>query len=156
MALARNSTGLLAQQPAAKPVVPVITKVDPPNWWVNLPSPMLLIHGENLNGATVHVVAHGVTITRQQPSPNGHWLFIWLNTTKASPETIRIIARNSAGDASYSFPLTKRLVGDKQFQGFSPSDVMYLIMTDRFANGDSSNDDPAGTRDNDPSAPRGW
>src|SRR5271170_4727486 len=108
MALARSPTGLIAQQPAAKPVVPVITKVDPPNWWVNLPAPMLLVHGEHLNGATVHVVAHGVTVAKQQASPNGHWLFVWLDTTRAVPETIRIVARNSAGSASYDFLLASR------------------------------------------------
>jgi glycosidase len=156
IALACGSTGILAQQPAAKPVVPVISKVDPPNWWVGLPAPMLLVHGENLNGATVHVAAHGVTITKQQTSPNGHWLFVWLNTARASSQTIKVIAHNSAGSASYDFPLTERRVSEKQFQGFSPADVMYLIMIDRFANGDSSNDHPAGTRDDDQSAPRGW
>jgi neopullulanase len=156
MALARGSTGLLAQQPAAKPVVPVITKVDPPNWWVNLPAPMLLVHGEGLNGATVRVVAHGVTVAKQQASSNGHWLFIWLVTARASPQTIKIVVRNIAGQASRDFPISKRQISEKQFQGFSPADVMYLIMTDRFANGDASNDHPAGTREDDQSAPRGW
>ena len=141
---------------AALGQTPRITKVDPPNWWVNLPSPMLLIHGENLNEATIHVVAHSVTVTKQQSSSNGHWLFVWLDTTRATPETIKIIARNSTGSASYDFPLTRRQVNQKQFQGFSPSDVMYLIMTDRFADGDTSNDHPTGTRDDDHSAPRGW
>jgi neopullulanase len=135
---------------------PIINKVDPPNWWVGLPAPMLLLHGENLNGAVVHIGAHGVTVTKQQASPNGHWLFVWLDTTRASPETIKIVVHNSVGSASYDFPLTKRQIGKKQFQGFSPSDVMYLIMTDRFANGDPSNDHPAGTRDDDPSVARGW
>jgi neopullulanase len=155
-ALACGSTGILALQPAAKQVVPVITKVDPPNWWVNLPSPMLLVRGKNLNGATVRLVAHGVRVTRQQASPNGHWLFIWLDTAKASPQTIKIVARNAAGSASYDFPLSQRQISERQFQGFSPADVMYLIMTDRFANGDTSNDHPAGTHDGDQSAPRGW
>ena len=156
IALACGSTGILAQQPAAKPVVPVISKVDPPNWWVGLPAPMLLVHGEYLNGATIQIVAHGVTVAMQQASPNGHWLFIWLDTTKASPQTIKIVVRNTAGRASRDFPLSKRQINDKQFQGFSPADVMYLIMTDRFANGDTSNDHPTGTRDDDQSAPRGW
>jgi neopullulanase len=135
---------------------PIITKVDPPNWWVKLPSPMLLIHGEYLEESTIHIVAHGVTVVKQQASQNGHWLFVWLNTSRASPETIRIVARNAAGSASYDFPLTSRRIAEKQFQGFSSADAMYLIMIDRFANGDRTNDHPPGTRDNDPAAPRGW
>jgi glycosidase len=135
---------------------PIITKVDPPNWWIKLPSPMLLIHGEYLDESTVHIVAHGVTVVKQQASQNGHWLFVWLDTTRASPETIRIVARNAAGSASYNFPLTARRISERQFQGFSSADAMYLIMIDRFANGDRTNDHPPGTRDNDPAAPRGW
>src|SRR5277367_2926776 len=100
MTLARGSAGLFAQEPAAKPVIPVITKVDPPNWWVNLPAPMLLVHGKGLSGSSVRIVAHGVTIAKQQASPNGHWLFIWLATAKASPQTIKIVVRNIAGEAS--------------------------------------------------------
>ena len=30
---------------------PEITKVDPPNWWVNMPAPMLLLQGDHLTGA---------------------------------------------------------------------------------------------------------
>src|SRR5260370_12794586 len=100
---------------------PVINKVDPPNWWISLPAPMLLIHGENLNGATVHVVAHGVTVAKQQASPNGHWIFVWLSTAKASPQTIKIVARNTAGSASYDFALKKRQISEKKFPGFSPT-----------------------------------
>jgi hypothetical protein len=68
-------TPVLAQEETlgAAKHVPTITKVDPPNWWVKLPSPMLLIHGEYLDGATVHIVAHAVTVVKQQASPNGHW-----------------------------------------------------------------------------------
>jgi hypothetical protein len=47
---------------------PIITKVDPPNWWVKLPSPMLLIHGEYLEDSIIHIVAHGVTVVTQQAS----------------------------------------------------------------------------------------
>jgi neopullulanase len=141
---------------AATQKAPVITKVDPPNWWVNLSAPMLLLHGENLNGATVHVATHGVSVAKQHASLNGHWLFVWLDTAKASAGTIKITASNPAGSASYDFPLAERQVSKRQFQGFSPADVMYLIMTDRFANGDHSNDHPREARDNDPSAARGW
>jgi neopullulanase len=149
-------TVAVAQQPAIRTGGPVITKVDPPDWWVGLPSPMLLVHGENLEHANVTLVAHSVTVTKQRSSSNGHWLFVWLDTRRATPETVKIVARNSAGSTSYQFLLNKRLASGGRFQGFSPSDVMYLIMTDRFANGDRSNDHPTGTRDDDPSAARGW
>jgi len=39
---------------------PVIDKIDPPNWWADMPSPMLLIHGEHLSGARISVTGRNV------------------------------------------------------------------------------------------------
>ena len=41
---------------------PTINKIDPPNWWTEMPSPMLLIHGEHLSGA--HVIVSGTHVSR--------------------------------------------------------------------------------------------
>jgi glycosidase len=130
---------------------PHIDKIDPPNWWIGLPSPMLLVHGEGLNGARFDLSGAGVAIERTQVSDNGHWAFLWLDTKSASPQTLTITAKNSAGEARCSYKLAERSHDPKAHSGFSSSDVLYLIMTDRFADGDQHND--AG---DDRTAPRGW
>jgi neopullulanase len=149
--------GSYAQRSNPSPLTPIITKVDPPNWWIDLPSPMLLLRGEHFETARFSVERGPVTIQRTQVSSNGHWAFLWLNVHTHNPLMLHIRASNAAGSASYEFLLRRRRPATEGFQGFSSRDVMYLIMTDRFANGDTSNDAPA----NDPnpvdrSKPRGW
>jgi hypothetical protein len=125
-------------------LVPIIDKIDPPDWWVSLPSPMLLVHGKNLDGAKFSVTGQGAALLRQQVSANGHWAFLWLDTVHARPEILAVHAHTTAGDISQSFALQTRRASSKGFAGFSPQDTMYLIMPDRFADGDPTNNAPAG------------
>lgn len=129
---------------------PCVDKVDPPNWWTQLPSPMLLVHGDHLSGAKFSLVGRDVSITKSQISANGHYAFLWLATGKGAPQQVRIRVATSAGSASFPFRLEQRTAAAPA--GFSPADVMYLIMTDRFADGDLSNDPKVSER----SEPRGW
>lgn len=131
---------------------PVIHKIDPPNWWPSLPDPMLLLYGSNLADAHFSVQGSGVTIAKSQTSDNGHYAFLWLTSANARPQTLRIRAANGAGSTSFAYELKPRASAQGRYQGFSAADAMYLIMTDRFADGDPSNNQPG----YDPSAPRGW
>lgn len=145
--------GLLAACSApAFAQAPRIDQIDPPNWWTGLPGPMLLLHGEGLSGAQFAVSGNGVKIERTQQSDNGHWAFLWLDAKNAAPQTLSIIATNSQGEARSPYVLSERTHDPGVHSGFSSADVLYLIMTDRFADGDPSNDLPGDDR----SAPRGW
>lgn len=131
---------------------PVISRIDPPNWWVKLPDPMLMLYGENLSDAKFAVAGHGVTVVKTQVSANGHYAFVWLATKSAGVQRLRIKALSSAGSAEAEWVLKAREPEAGRHQGFSAADVMYLIMTDRFADGDASNNQPG----YEPGAPRGW
>jgi hypothetical protein len=132
--------------------IPCIDKIDPPNWWANLPSPMLLVHGNHLADTHVAVAGSNISVTRTQASANGHYLFIGLDTKNAAPQKISLRVTNSAGSTTAPFVLNARKPASAGFQRFSSRDVMYLIMTDRFADGDPSNDPNPGQR----ALPRGW
>ena len=131
---------------------PKIDKIDPPDWWTKLPSPILLVHGQNLGDAHFTVTGKGVALTRTQISVNGHWAFLWLDTQSATPQTLTIVAKNAQGETHAMFRLAAREHQTSGHAGFSSDDVMYLIMTDRFAQGGSSVDPPGDDR----TAPRGW
>lgn len=131
---------------------PQIEKIDPPGWWTGLPSPMLLVRGHGLNGAHFTVAGSGVTLTRSQISANGHWAFLWLATENASPQTLTITAGNAHGQAHRPYVLAQRTHHPQGHAGFSSADVLYLIMTDRFAQGDSASEPPGDDR----AAARGW
>ncbi|MBB6145110.1 glycosidase [Silvibacterium bohemicum] len=136
----------------AQSSTPVVDKIDPPNWWVNMPSPMLLLHGDHLNDAKVTVHGPGISIEKTQASANGHYLFVWLETRTGHAQKIALHVANPGGAIDLPFTLSPRKPASAGFQGFSSSDVMYLIMTDRFADGDTSNDPQPGER----GKPRGW
>lgn len=142
--------GMFAQQVVAD-AAPVMTKIDPPNWWAGMPKPMLLIEGEHLGGAQFSLGDSTLRLERTYVSENGHWAELWLSDSPASPETISVVARNDSGRAEMPFTFAAPREDRDGFAGFTSKDVMYLIMTDRFADGDLTND--AG---DDRSKPRGW
>ncbi len=130
---------------------PTIAKIDPPDWFVGLPDPMLLVRGTGFEHAQFKIKGESVSLLRTQVSDNGHWAFLWIRTTAAAAQTLQIIATSGQGQVEKSFALAKRSNDPKAHRGFSSADAMYLIMTDRFAEGDQAHD-----RSDDRSAPRGW
>jgi glycosidase len=124
----------------AQSAKPVITKIDPPNWFTQLPDSLLLVHGENLENTTFVVRHTDASITRTTISPNGHWAFLTFVTKSAHPGKVEIVATNPRGTTKVSYMLSARRGVAEQPKGFSSADVMYLIMPDRFADGDKAND----------------
>jgi len=140
----------IAQTP--RHAAPSIDKIDPPGWFAGLPDPMLLVHGENLNRARFTLDSNGVTLDRTQTSDNGHWAFLWLRASHAAPQTLWVTATNREGQARHAFKLARRSRDPNAHRGFSSADALYLIMTDRFADGNPANNQPAYNR----AAARGW
>jgi glycosidase len=126
---------------------PVVHKIEPPNWWVNYtPTLTLLLTGENLSGARVESPAKGLTALGAEASANGHYLFVHLQLSSHLPAgTVPLRVNTSAGSTTVPLPLLARADSRGHFEGFSRDDVIYLIMPDRFADGDPSNDQPAGS-----------
>ncbi len=125
---------------------PSITKVEPPDW----PAPAhattlrVLITGTGLDGAQVTPCDSRMSVGRTAANSNGSYLFVDLAIpagVRSGPCELRV--GTPQGSAAAPFAIAPALAPDHRFQGFSPDDVIYLIMPDRFANGDASNDDPA-------------
>lgn len=117
-----------------------------------MPEPMLLIEGEGLQGAQFSLSDKSLHLRKTYISANGHWAELWLSASPAEPETISIMVKNSSGKATSPFTFAARRETRDGFAGFSSKDVMYLIMTDRFADGDPANDGVGYDR----AKPRGW
>ncbi len=125
---------------------PQISKVEPPNWWANYDSPvMVLLYGDGLGGAKVSVSYPGLSIQKTQVQPDGKHAFVWLEISpKSKPGTATIQVKTASGETQFALPLLRRESSQGRFQGVTQDDVIYLIMPDRFADGDPSNDQPAG------------
>ena len=122
-------------------------KLEPPNWWAHYtPDLTLLLTGENLSGARVESSTHGVKVEASHSSANGHYLFVRLSLSAGlKPGNADLLVKSKEGSAKVQLPLLARADSRGRFEGFSRDDVIYLIMPDRFADGDLSNDQPAGS-----------
>jgi len=143
--LACSSAALLANpRQTDKEVGPAVTKVEPPSWWVGLtPEVMLLLSGHDLDATHVACNLPALHVSRTQSTAGGKYLFIWLKIAvgaQSGTAVCRITAPK--GMTSFELPLSARAPTLGKFQGLSQDDVMYLIMPDRFANGDPTNDEP--------------
>jgi neopullulanase len=123
---------------------PIVRKVEPPNWWVNYtPELTLLLTGENLGGARVESSTKGLTVLSAEASANGHYLFVHLQLgSDLAKGTIPLNVITSTGSTTLTLPLLARADPRGHFEGISRDDVIYLIMPDRFADGDPANDQP--------------
>jgi glycosidase len=129
---------------AVSPDAPLVKKVEPPSWWIGLtPELMLLISGHKLEATHVICNISAVHVSHTQSTANGDYLFVWLKIApdaRSGTAVCRITTQTGA--TSFELPLANRQLTLGKFQGLAPQDVLYLIMPDRFANGDSTNDEP--------------
>lgn len=104
---------------------------------------MLLLSGQDLEATHVSCNLPTLPVSRTQATAGGKYLFVWLKIgvgTKPGTAVCRITAPK--GTTSFELPLAARAATLGRFQGLSADDVIYLIMADRFANGDPRNDEP--------------
>lgn len=129
---------------------PTVTKIDPPSWWrqSSLNPVRLLVRGTNLKNAQVQPIGPGLRVVgTPKANERGTYLFIDLAIAlNAQTGKRQLKITTNAGTTNASFAVLPQLNRSGNFQGFSPDDVMYLIMIDRFADGDPANNDPPQSR----------
>ncbi|BDI31653.1 glycosyl hydrolase [Capsulimonas corticalis] len=124
---------------------PAVDRVEPPSWWAgSTMNPVrVLLHGKNLAGAKV-TAGGGVSARSVKVNGNGDYVFVDLAIDKdADPGAKSLKVTTPDGTATAAFEVTAPLPAAGRFQGFSPDDVIYQIMPDRFSDGDAANNDPA-------------
>lgn len=139
-------TGQTESPQRENPDTPVVTKVEPPSWWIHMsPEAMLLLSGHNLQATKVWCNLSSLVVERTQSTARGDYLFVWLQIgSDTLPGTAICRITTPAGKTSFELPLAARGAKLGKFQGISNGDSIYLIMPDRFANGDPTNDEPTG------------
>ena len=125
--------------------MPSVTKVDPPSWWANhtINPVRLLVRGTNLLRATVTPLNSEVRVSRVSANEKGTYLFVDVEISPSlRPGKYPLVVATPAGSTMIPFILESPLDTRTNFQGINPDDVIYLIMIDRFADGDPSNNAP--------------
>jgi neopullulanase len=124
-----------------------IQRVDPAFWWTGMTNPELqvVVYGKGISAASVTLIYPGVEITRIEKTENPNYQFLYLKIkSDCKPGIIPITFLAGRKKRILNYELRKREKTGADYKGFNPSDVIYLIMPDRFANGDETNDTVVG------------
>lgn len=128
-----------------------VKRIDPSCWWIgmNQPEVELMVHHPGIAACEVSFSYPGVRLVKQERLRNPDYLFITLKIdTTAKPGNIAFLFKGNKKAFAANYELKQR---DKRIRpgarGIRSSDFIYLIMPDRFANGDYSNDVVVGTRE---------
>lgn len=119
-----------------------LEKVEPAFWWKDMHNPELqiLLYGKNIQNNTV-VLSDGLKPKSIEKVQNPNYLFVTINTNAVKGSNFTIELRNGKKLAGkYTYELKQRKEGSANRKSFSSKDVLYLIMPDRFANGNPAND----------------
>jgi len=126
---------------------PIVTKVEPPSWWANhsIQAVRLLVRGTNLIGARVRSSKHQLVVSDVRVNSTGTYLFVKVGiSSQATPGRYPLVIQTPAGSTTFHLLVNRPLNAATNFRGIDNDDVIYLIMTDRFADGDPSNNTPPG------------
>jgi glycosidase len=124
--------------------MPALERVEPMFWWTGMSNPdlQLIVHGKDIAYRSVELHYHGVKVVKVHKVDNPNYLFVDLHiSSSASPGTFPInFKKAKAKTLTYQYELKKRNHSRGRAQGVTSQDLIYLIMPDRFSNGDPSND----------------
>ena len=117
-------------------------KVDPAFWWSGMQEPELqiMLYGENIGNYTPTISSNDVVIKESVRLSNANYQIIYLDISQSKPQQFDILFTNGDNQITYQYELRERDDKRKNIDTFNSSDVLYLIMPDRFANGNPAND----------------
>lgn len=116
--------------------------VEPAFWWKGMKNPELqiLLHGKNIANQTIEI-SDGIKIKNVQKVENPNYVFVTINTDEINVSKFKIFLKNGKKVIStYNYELKERKPNSANRDSYTSKDVFYLIMPDRFANGDEKND----------------
>lgn len=121
----------------------LVERLEPSFWWteMNNSALQLMIYGDGIGSATFNINYPGINIVEKKITNNPNYVFLYLNIGKeALPGKFIIDIKKGKQTQKISYELKKRRNGSAERQSFTEADAIYLIMPDRFANGNTAND----------------
>ena len=120
-----------------------VTRVEPLSWWTDMKTPLqLMVQGSGISAYDVAVEGgKGVSLTKVSKAESPNYLFADVEIApNAEPGTYYIVFTKDGESFKYPYEIAAREKGSAERRSFTTVDMIYLIMPDRFANGDESND----------------
>ena len=128
----------------------VIKKVAPTFWWAGMKNPELqvLLYGDDISSSEVSLSSKDIYLKEIVRQSNSNYLIIYLDLNEAKAQNFDIILKKGRKITKVPYELKERIRKGSDIEGFTASDVLYLIMPDRFSNGDPENDVVPGMLEN--------
>lgn len=119
-----------------------ITRIDPTDWYAGMKdtSLQLMVYGDGIKTSEVSIDYPGVKIDSLVRLDSPNYLLVYLNLKGAQPGEMKINFRNKGKKFSSAYRLKQREMAGDARKGFDNTDVLYMLMPDRFANGNPQND----------------
>lgn len=121
-----------------------LERLEPMNWWVGMKhnTITLLVYGKDISKLQPELKYEGVQILKSEKVENPNYLFVTINIADGTkPGTAKInFKTGNKTFVSKDFPLLERKANSANRDSYTSKDVFYLIMSDRFANGNEKND----------------
>lgn len=123
-----------------------VDRIDPTNWFVGMknPSLQLMVYGEGIRSAEVTTDYAGVKVDSIVRLDSPNYLLVYLNLKDAKPGEMTLVFKNGKSTKKVKYELKAREKRGEERMGFTNADVLYMLMPDRFADGDPKNNDIKG------------
>ena len=123
-----------------------VDRIDPTNWFVGMknPSLQLMVYGEGIRSAEVTTDYAGVKVDSVVRLDSPNYLLVYLNLDGAQPGEMTLNFKNGKSTKKVKYELKAREKRGEERMGFTNADVLYMLMPDRFADGDPKNNDIKG------------
>ena len=127
-----------------------IDRIEPADWFTGLknPSLQLMVYGKDIKTADVTTNYAGVTIDSLVRLDSPNYLLVYLNLQNAKPGTMTLTFTNGDKKKDVKYELKAREKSGEERIGFTNADVLYMLMPDRFADGNPNNNVIKGMRSN--------
>ena len=127
-----------------------VSKVEPTFWWSGMKNTTLqvLLYGDDIANSQVSVTDPTVKILETVSLESPNYLLVYLDLADATPAKFSFELKKGKQKVTVPYELRKRAAKQEGAAGFTSADVLYLMMPDRFANGDPNNDIIKGMREN--------
>ena len=119
-----------------------VDRIEPTNWYVGMKatSLQLMVYGKDVRNADVEINYPGVRIDSIARLDSPNYLLVYLNIDGAKAGEMTLNFKQGKQSKKVKYELRDRaMAGDKRI-GFTNEDVLYMLMPDRFANGNPQND----------------
>ena len=120
-----------------------VKRLEPTFWWTEMHNTQLqlMLYGEGIATAEFFIDYQGVSISHKKLTDNPNYIFLYLNISKdTKPGKFAIKLKKARAVQSLIYELKARRQGSAERLSFTEADAIYLLMPDRFVNGNTAND----------------